>query len=322
MLYYDQMSKLDQLTHPAWEPPRFFTPKTIAGVMKAKLELTRQPFEINPFSPTPLDPYRLKIKDGLLYDDSARLYMEHMQRDPMAMFNDEEEDPAAYRRRVDAWIERRQEELLDAPNARTWESVSREIQVQHRLKEYRNDTALALLQQDQRTVSPAEAEELMQVRAGVAPLPTMMRVLARYPELGGLELMKATRPFDPRAIMMARIAFMKALGSIEESDMSVVLESTNMRRLVIVPDKEFHDEPDPRIIVQKTNIAKVALELDQQVSTLEVVWRDSGVILDPAHDDLSKTYSVWKDDDGVVVAHVAPIAVTAYARLAPRQETA
>jgi|GEM_PF-6699862 len=310
------MSRNDYLTHPAWEPPRFFTPRTLAGVMRAKLELTRQPFEINQDSPTPLDPYRVRIKNGLQYDESARLFMEKRQLHPMQQFEDEEEDEDEYREKVAAWIARRMKELEDEPNVDTWASVSREIQTQHLLKERRNDAALELLREDKRVISPDEAERVMQVRAGVAPLPTMLRFLAGHPEIGGIELMKATRPFNLPAILMARFAFMKTLGSLDEPDIAIELRAENARRLHIVPDKEFQDVPDPRIVVQKTNLARVAVELDRQISMLEVVWRDSGVILGP-QDDIAKSFGVLRDDRGEVVAHVAPIAATAYARLAP-----
>lgn len=312
------MSRHDYNTHPAWEPPRFFTPRTLAEVMRAKLELKHQPFMLNPDSPTPLDPYRVKIENGMFYDESARLFMEQQQLDPMQQFADEEEDPALYHQKVDAWVAARMKDLEDGPDVDTWASVARETQTQHLLKGRRNDAALELLQHDTRVVTPDEAERIMQVRAGVAQLPTMLRFLAVHPEVGGLELMKATRPFNPRAILMARIAFMKTLGSLDEPDIAIELRTENPRRLHIVPDKEYKDVPDPRIVVQKTNLARVAVELDRQISMLEVVWRDSGVILG-SKDDIANSFGVLKDEAGKVVAHVAPIAVTAYARLAPRQ---
>jgi len=312
------MSRHDYHTHPAWEPPRFFTPRTLAEVMRAPLVLKRQPFNINPDSPTPLDPYRLKIEDGLFYDESARLFMQKKQLDPMQQFEDEEEDKDAYKAKIHQWTIDRLKELEDEPNADAWASVSREIQTQHLLKERRNDAALELLREDNRIVSPDEAERIMQVRAGVAQLPTMLRFLAVHPEIGGLELMKATRPFNPRAIWMARFAFMKTLGSLDEQDIAIELRAENTRRLHIVPDKEFEDVPDPRIVVQKTNLARIAVELDHQISMLEVVWRDSGVVLGP-QDDEKNSFGVLRDEHGDVVAHVAPIAVTAYARLAPEQ---
>lgn len=312
------MSRHNYHTHPAWEPPRFFTPRTLAEVMRAKLELRQQPFNINPDSPTPLDPYRLKITDGPFYDESARLFMEKKQLDPMQQFDYEEEDSEEYRKKVDLWIAARLNDLEDEPSADTWASVSREIQTQHLLKERRNDAALELLREDNRIVSPDEAERIMQVRAGVAQLPTMLRFLAVHPEIGGLELMKATRPLNPRAIWMARFAFMKTLGSLDEQDIAIELRAENTRRLHIVPDKEFQDVPDPRIVVQKTNLARIAVELDHQISMLEVVWRDSGVILGP-QDDEKNSFGVLRDEHGNLMAQVAPIAVTAYARLAPEQ---
>lgn len=280
--------------------PRFFDgepPRTIDGVMHAKLELDHLALEYDTLSPTPLDAWRLRAKDGPLYDDEARRYMDRqLHRITMPELHDPEE--------LSEWVRTEGQGRVSSATAK---AAAREIVTQHELKQQRNDQALEALQANTAEIDAETAEEIMQVRAGIASLETYLRFLVRFPEVGGIELMKASRPFDPSGTERARAEFFWRLMQLNGEDAVVGIhrEASYYRRIKI---------EDPRIVVLKTHIANVAI---YGLPVSEVIVRDAGVILDPHKDDLSLAYRIANRVDGSKV-HVAPIALTGYARLAPR----
>lgn len=271
--------------------------------MRARLELDGQPFDYRDYSPTPLDGYLLKQRGGILYDEAALEYMDRLRLRQMGEFTSIQQ--------INNWVALH----ADAEPIPTIGSVMREINVQHSLKLRRNDAAVQSLRANHTNITPEHAEEIMQVRAGIASIPTAMRFLAHYPEVGGIEVWKATRPFDPMATWLARAAFLAEINTLDEPDIALSRVDELPRYLVITPDKELQDVPDKRIVVLKTRLAETAVKLDELSCEQEIIWRDSGVILDPRINDVSKAYMVGRDDDAHEV-FISPASVSAYIRVA------
>ncbi len=299
-----------RLSSPEEPLPRFFpnsAPETIKDVMRSPLVLDKPPFKYHHLSPTPLDPHLLQIKGGPRYNEHALTYMVNAPRQVgTSRFASDEQ--------ITSWIAYR---LATVPKGNidslgsdvvdtTWLSVLSEIMAQHELKQHRNDAAVRLLFDDTTPITRDEAEELMQIRAGIASPEVILRFFARHPELGGVELMKATRAFQPELIQQARNKFLGMLATSSEALDIEFLDESPYRRIRI---------EDPRIIVLKTRLATVAYN----GMLMEVVMRDSGVILDQAQDDLTTSYITCRDEEGHPLVYVAPIAITAYARMAAVQ---
>jgi hypothetical protein len=310
-----EMKHLTSEFSPLQEIPTLFMPATDSDVMptvsmvaKAPLRMPGQPYEYRKYSPTPLDPRLLgNASEGPLYEQAALDYMENM-RDSYAVPELMSLDQAL------AWYDAH-EHMMPHP---TWVSMRREMMTQHELKTRRNDLAIRALRDIHTPICTEEIEELMQVRAGIASIPTMLKFLATYPQVGGIEIMKATRPGNREATLAARAALIEELETLTSPTLELEVDVRALQRLHIRPDAELADTPDPRIVVFKTHIARAAVVLADSVHNLEIIWRDSGVILDSrCDDDMSTAYMVGKSADGAARVYVAPISVTAYARLAP-----
>ncbi len=310
MLYYHLEMSASRPSSPEEPLPRFFpnsAPETVKDVMRSPLVLDKPPFKYHHLSPTPLDPHLLQIKGGPRYNEHALTYMVDAPRQvSMSRFASDEQ--------ITSWIAYR---LATVPKGNidslgsdvvdtTWLSVLSEIMAQHELKQHRNDAAVRLLFDDTTPITQDEAEELMQIRAGIATPEVILRFFAQHPELGGVELMKATRALQPEQIRQARDEFLGMLATSSEALDIEFLDEPPYRRIQI---------EDPRIIVLKTRLATVAYN----GTLMEVVMRDSGVILDQAQDDLTTSYMTGRDEEGRPLVYVAPIAITAYARIAAVQ---
>ena len=297
---------------PKRDIPKLFAP-TVSMVAKQPLRLEGQPYDYHEYSPTPLDAMMLSNIGGPRYDEAALQYMEEMR-----MVHDV--PPFASLDEATAWYDQRSDKIPDP----VWLSMMREIMIQHSLKIRRNDRAMRELRKIHTQITEQEAEEIMQVRAGIASIPTMLRFMAKYPAVGGVELMKATRPGDPHAIREARDAFLEELEALDEPDIDIVVERGESKRLVIKPDEELQDTPDPKVVVLKTPLARAAVTLVGLPPTkLDIIGRDSGVILDPLYDNLEMTFMLGRrDSDGNIGTYIGPVGTTAYTRLAPGQETA
>lgn len=308
------MERVESVFSPRQEMPTLFIP-TVSLVVMAPLRMPGQPYDYRAFSPTPLDPMLLSIEDEPRYDEAALLYMDEARKRLCTSDEPSFQSP----QEAVMWHDAHKDRL---PNP-VWVSTLREIITQHELKQRRNDMAIRALRRVNTPVTPEEAEEIMQVRAGIASIPTMLRFFARYSQIGGLEIMKATRPGDVAATLGARAALLRELNELQEPDITTQVAEGTRRRLHVMPDPELLDAPDPRVIVCKTRIARAAVRLADTEVPLEIIWRDSGVILDPEQgDDLSDAYILGKNSDGRPEVYVAPISVTAYVRLASSDETA
>lgn len=289
-------------------PPIFFPdefPATIADVMKSPLRIDRPPFDYNLLSPTPMDPLHLYIDDIGMYGNSAIDYMDHMQRRAVKKFASIAE--------ISQWVEERIKQVSGevTPSTTehlrishdTWGSIRQEITVQHELKSHRHDAAVQLLIEDPTEIDHETAESIMQLRAGVASISTALRFLAARPQLGGIELQKCTRPLSPAGIKQAKIASIQQVLAANEKGMVMdYFNDDHYRRIKI---------EDPNIIVLKTLMARVAVG----GSLLEIIRRDSGVILHPGLDDPRLGYAKGVTNRGRDVV-IAPIGFTVYGRVA------
>jgi len=224
-----------------------------------------------------------------------------------------------------AWYDAKEHRMYDGKEQlipySAWLSVMQEIRIQHELKLRRNDRATAPFKTNMRTVSPEAAEKLMQIRGGIASLPDILRFLSRYQEAGGVEIMKATVPFDPIGAKLARRNLMLGLAAVNDPDIFITFPHDQPKRVRIKAgedkNEEIKIEPDPRIMVFKTTIARIAVRCaDGSLSWQKVIRRDSGVILDERYgDDMNNSYYQLTNDgknDGKLVQHAAPITITAY----------
>lgn len=295
---------------PKRELPTLFQP-TVSMVAMAPLRLDGQPYDYREYSPTPLDPMLLRSLDGPRYDEAALEYMDAARKRLCGV----DEPSFQSLEEATAWYDAHQDRLPDP----VWLSAMREMITQHELKLRRNDQAIRALRKLNDPVTSQEIEDIMQVRAGIASIPTMLTFMAKYPRIGGLEIMKATRPGNVAGTLAARAAFLTELEALDEPTISIDIDIGTPRRLHIWSDPELHDVPDPRIVVLKTHVARAAVRLGETTENLEIIWRDSGVLLDPRWDDLSDAYIIGSTPDGEPAVHIAPISVTAYTRLAPGQ---
>ena len=307
MIHSEREPLLPQLK----EMPRFFpdgAPNTVAGVFATPLEMPYQSFKIRgKRAGMPFDGMLTRADE--LYDDAALLYMDHTMDHLRLKWS----VPIKSADEGKGWYDANKQRL---PNS-TWLSAMHEFRIQHELKLRRNDRATAPFKFNMKVVTPEEAEELMQIRGGIASLPGMLRFLSQYQEAGGVEIMKATVPFDPVDAMHARHELMLGLAAVNDPDIFVAFPHSQPKRVHIKAgvdkEEELHDKPDPRIMVFKTLIAKVAVRCaNGRFFWEDVIRRDSGVILDELHgDDMKNSYYKLTNDDGLI-QHAAPITITAY----------
>jgi hypothetical protein len=286
------------------EIPRFFpdnAPMTVRDTMRAPLCLENPPFAYIPFSPTPLDPHLLQVH-GTMYNDLARNFMYEVQEKAhRARFGTDEQ--------VSRWVQERLAQLpagkMESLNTtvvdKVWWSVLDEVVAQHELKQQRNDDAVRALRGDDTPVTPQQAEELMQLRSGIATPEVALRFLARHPELGGIELMKATCTFQPGAAYEAHQVFAATLAGMGDEMVVTSLDEAPYRRIAV---------ENPQILVLKTRLAEVAYRGVQ----MEVVRRDSGILVPPPRPGEEST-SYVAAVDGPRLVYVSPIQITVYGRM-------
>ena len=146
---------------------------TYENVFVNELLVEHQPYEINENSPTPLDPWHLRMHKAD-YVPSASVYMENrliIAADEIGLADEHRE------------------------------IIMNEISHEHILRSNRNNEAMrrirASVDPDQ-PVDPVTAELILKARAGVATLEEAAYLLAAYPQAEGIEVMKYTGPLIDR----------------------------------------------------------------------------------------------------------------------------
>gem|GEM_PF-2517904 len=233
-------------------------------------------------SPTPLDPYNITVH-GVEYESAA---LEYMQAELYLATKD-----------------------LVGTHPRQLENAEGEIEFQHRHRSQKNDEAMtrwreAAATDPGRTVlSHAEAEGVLQVRAGMSKMGAVVRLLARNPEMGAIEISKATRPFCGVAYQLARSATLASIVTFSESSGT---------------DLIFSDTPPYRSIVDERHSAlilksSIALASVDGVD-LEIKGRESAIVYNPVAVPAIPEAQV-KLIAGTEVAMV-PIDITSYVSVA------
>ncbi len=263
-------------------PPRFFDDDkkyNLQDVLNQELDLPGMPFEYNSTSPTPLDPNRLTIHGMATYPMIGLEFMEgelHLATDG-----------------------------LDIPNVYVQFSA-KEIQKQHSHRMEKNAEAMQhwrdYADTNNTTISREEAEGIMQLRAGVARVMPAVKLLSRVPEIGAIEVFKATRPFCIQRHLGARATLIGSVRSV--GDAADTAEIT-----LDAPPYRFFIDPDLGTIITKTNLGKITLN----GVSIESITRESfqGVDINNASDNLEH----MKRTLGPVEIALVPIDITSYIRV-------
>ena len=251
---------------------------TLEEVLNTPVSLSKSPFEYNSLSPTPLDPDGLRIH-GLPYAPQALDHL-HMRLS-----------------RATAGLEK--------TNPHQVRNAEAEITFQHDHRMQKNAKAMDMWRNEaakdptSKLLSHADAEGIVQVRAGIARPRALIELIARNPTMGGVEIAKATRPFCMQAHVLARNALMRELN--ESPYLTITGNDEKPYRAII-------DEHNVTLIT-KTKIADVALRGVE----IEVVSRESGVLYNPDSTPAIPE-SMTPSFNGLTV-HVAPLDITSYARV-------
>lgn len=232
-------------------------------VLTKGIELPRQPFEYNDISPTPLDPYGLVAK-GFRYFDAAITFMN-----------------------LDVTYK-----ALDAGLPLEYVAViAGEVDDQHLHRSQKNDEArMRLIENMPEIRSHYEAERTLRVLAGVGAVHEPALLLAKVPQMEGIEAAKATRLMSPNAIKRAEVQFEGGLVHAEHSDSHIKIDRmfniSNAEKISLrsVRKNEARDDAAPYVPTLKDSIAIlkwVQAELTVDGVPLEVVSRNSYIFLPP-----------------------------------------
>jgi hypothetical protein len=246
--------------------------------------LHQQPFDFDPLSPTPLDPFHLRTY-GAEYYRAASMLMEAR----LSEMTEEHDIPEDVQR-----------------------MVYHEIEFEHEHRSHKNNASMRKLREAiprNKKIDREHANDIVAARAGVAGIGKLALLLSRYPEMGGLEVMKYTKPFDLRATQLANAAFIARLRTAEMSD------PENLK----IADGKI-EMTNPQLLNTSVNVGAhvVALkgkEADVTVGgrNLELIGRYSYVALDSAvHLDSVEPLEVPVGDD---VINLQPIGITKYFRI-------
>lgn len=260
-------------------PPRFLNPAkkySLEEVLDRPIHLDVKPFEVDSTSPTPLDPSHVFIH-GV---DYARVAIHEMQ----------------------------QRAHLQAPenvSLRLAETVLYEIAEQHSLRMQKNEEAFDRLRETaaqdfhDHMLTHAEAEGIMQVRAGVSRAAPIVKLLEKHPEIEAIEISKATRPYCSEQFRRARNYIAVSLGSLAAgSDMQVTMIDGDPYRHIV--------EEDSGVIVAKSIVAELSNHTE-----LEVVRRDSFAGVDEGVYD----GEAIQGQIGPIALSLVPIDTTNYVRV-------
>lgn len=283
---------MTECTHPIRpesrsKPERFLDSDrtyTLEEVLSMPLNLSRMPFEVNTMSPTPLDPHNITVH-GIGY-------------------------PAAANEFVQANLFMATESLR-VTHPKEVQNVEGEIEYQHRHRMQKNDQAMERWREKAATEAPsqklthAEAEGVLQVRAGTSRIGAAMKLLARNPEMGAIEISKATRPFCTVAYMLAKSAMMNTIDSFTENGgVDTILtdgkDASPYRHIIDGHHQAF---------ITKSRLAHARVEgVD-----MEIVGRESGLLYNPTITPPIPE-AQHKKIGGMALA-IVPIDLTSYVRI-------
>lgn len=273
--------------------PEYSTQVPIDEVLFQNLSIPHQPFEYNSSSPTPGDPYALRIGRvagalepdspfGIGYKSAGQLFMEGML-----------EANAATVELDDKYLE----------------PIAAEITAQHDHRVESNDLAMQTFKasfSEVNVIDKPSAELIMRVRAGVGTVDEPARLIAARPTIGGLEAMKATRPFMKDELRFADVMFLRDLR------LASMQEKTPIRNLQI-----FNNSPYRVSVINESNIIvmkRLQASMDVGRQSLEVISRESYIGV-PENEPLQNVNADLRKI-GKAVVNLLPIDITKYYRIA------
>lgn len=243
------------------------------------LSLSRMPFEFNSLSPTPLDPYNLDIH-GLAYAPAALEYM----RGALVLAT----------------------EGLEDSNLQQVKQAEAEIEYQHRHRIQKNDQAMQQWREQAakdprgKLLSRDDAEGVLQVRAGISRPSAILELISRNPQMGGIEIAKATRPFCISSHILAREALKRELDRSKHVTLATGTEASPYR---------FAIDEHNLALITKTRLGVASLN----GAGLEIVTRESGIIYNPAATE--RIPEAMSRSVRGVDFDIAPLDVTSYVRV-------
>ena len=250
--------------------------------------LDQQPFDYDPLSPTPLDPFHIRTggPQGPEYYHAARMLMED-RLDTTAL---EHGIPDGVR-----------------------DIVMHEIEIEHDHRSHKNNSAIRELREyipREQMLERAKANEIVAARAGVSNIGHLAVLLADAPKMGGIEVMKYTQPFDQRAMTLAEATFVARLRMTEmQSDgaFTIIDDKIGMDNFEITDTSK---NVGPHVIAFKGKQA----DLEVNGRHLELMSRQSYIALGNSLLNIVGVQPVHKKI-GDTVANVQPIAMTKYLRI-------
>lgn len=291
---YESDHHLDNLEKPVRTvqvPPEFNLPSyEYDDVFCAHIELEKQPYDLNVYSPTPLDPHRIKLH-GPGYFMSARLYMDALLTDKQAEVN------LPQHIRDDIWME---------------------IQYEHVHRSDKSSDAMERLRgayNPDDAVHPYIAELVMRARSGTASIDQLAHLLALYPEMESVEVMKYTQPLESRKMDMAHARFVYELHMAENTAPGIIVETEGYLGKNLQPRKN-HPTVPKTVFIGKGVEARVVIDGVE----MELVGRYSYYVPEPG--DLSLVHiepTVVTINNQQILMY--PIAISKYLRLAKSSAT-
>lgn len=164
-----------------------------SGQLDEKLTIEKQPYEINPLSPTPADPFNIVAGDRP-YFESAEELMQQRFDDKADQVN------------------------LDSMSRN---SIKREISTQHMMQSTKNAEGYNRLRlavaQDPSRLTDELAGIIPDVRSGLASSKNRLLLLSSFPEMVAIEDMKYTCPLDIKGYQRAMRTYVNKLRELQFS---------------------------------------------------------------------------------------------------------
>lgn len=197
------------------------------------LLIVKQPYELNERSPTPLDPFHLKL-DETDYFTSAGFH-----------------------------VERRLMKTADAIglSEEARERITSEIEYEHLHRSLKNNDAMKRLRvafENEEQVDSRMAELILRARAGNADIQSTAYLLAAFPEMEAIEVMKYTEPLQDKKLELAHAHFIYALRMAAREVPGMVVETVNGN--TGIRPRRSHDSVLSNIFIAKGKEADIFVE--------------------------------------------------------------
>jgi hypothetical protein len=225
-------------------------------VFKSDLLIAQQPYELNKYSPTPLEPFHLKLHNTDYYV-SASAYMEG-RLTTMAS------------------------EVDLSPKAQ--QAITSEVEYEHLARSLKNNDAMRRIRESMKDVPYVDAQIaqlVLRARAARAEVRELAYLLSIFPEAEAIEVLKYTDPLNDKELAFAHAQFIYNLRMAAENTHGMVIDDSAAER------------PRPRVshesVLPKNFITK-GKEMDVYINNthLELIGCYSHYVPDPDETALLK----------------------------------